>query len=80
MNAVFAMQFCAANASLIYFLWFIVCSSADCPMVISDMPFIILILASGYLMTVYLLLIVAQRLMRMPRISSQKLHRSTDVS
>jgi hypothetical protein len=48
-------------------------------MMLRDTPLIILIPATGYLVAVYLLLLIAQRIKRLPGLPSSSLKRSTDL-
>jgi len=53
--------------------------AAACPMMLRDTPLIILIPATGYLVAVYLLLLIAQRIKRLPGLPTDDLKRSTDL-
>lgn len=48
-------------------------------MILRDVPLVILIPAAGYLLAVYLLLLIAQRLRRFSELPTDDLKRSTNL-
>ncbi len=53
--------------------------TAACPMMLRDTPLIILIPAAGYLLAVYMLLLIAQRIQRFSGLPPEDMKRSSTL-